>query len=908
MALYSPLQPGDPARLGRYELLGRLGQGGMGVVFLGQDDLGLVAIKTITSASVSDEEVRRRFRREAEAASRVPRRCTAQVYESDFEHDPPFIVSEYIKGPTLAAEVKEKGPLAAPRLYGVAIGVAAALGQIHQVPIVHRDLKPQNVLLSPHGPRVIDFGIARVADQTASSSGHLLGTPAYMAPEHFDHREVDRPADVFAWGSVMAFAGTGRPPFGAGASPQIGYRIIHDPPDLEGLDPTMRRLVEAALRKDPGQRPTASWLQEELQQAARAAKADQGRAMEVDQVLEHAREGPDRPVPTLPLLGAPSAPDGFRPRTIGVLLVLAAAVLALGVWLDTLGGLGAGARTSARWLFGYGAYALPLLVGWWGVALLLRPRTALLWPEGRDALAEWTARSVGRAIWHGIRAIVRSPMALGPLLMFVGGLGLVQLARRAPPIRGTPLEREQSGGVVGAFLGVLDPLVSPWWSRVALTALLVWGAVMVARFTRRHWGTWPALVVLLVCLAASISPALYLKDRRDQYWVKLDATGHLAVVQGLAAQRARHFETTVFTVDDVPPELQDQLKAGVPAADLPDARRLPHALASAHQQLTASHTINDRRGELSVGTCVDRAEPGAATLPCSQPHGAEVFGIVAAPYQRFPGATALDAFADGACQSLFDDYLGIAYEQTMLGFKPLPPAAPDWNAGVRTVACLLLPFPADAVQGSMRGSKLVFVDDFTHGQWARDADNSRRCKIQYPGDETLVVAKGGKGFFDPEEAGLLCVATPTDDSLNVDMVADTRLTVTVAIDEPAAAGDRVGLVCREGDRSRYHLTVARDGAWRIEKVTDGQLTTLSSGRKNGVIPATGLISLRAVCTGGEQGKPAQLALWGNGGKLLGRATDPDPLPLGAVGVAIVAADPHPFSAAFDDFAVAAITP
>jgi serine/threonine protein kinase len=116
MALYSPLQPGDPPRLGRYELLGRLGQGGMGVVFLGQDDLGLVAIKTIPSASVSDEEDRRRFRREAEAASRVPRRCTAQVYESNFEHDPPFIVSEYIKGPTLAAEVKDKGPLPAPRL------------------------------------------------------------------------------------------------------------------------------------------------------------------------------------------------------------------------------------------------------------------------------------------------------------------------------------------------------------------------------------------------------------------------------------------------------------------------------------------------------------------------------------------------------------------------------------------------------------------------------------------------------------------------------------------------------------------------------------------------------------------------------------------------------------------------
>jgi hypothetical protein len=610
----------------------------------------------------------------------------------------------------------------------------------------------------------------------------------------------------------------------------------------------------------------------------------------------------------MPLLPGPPAPDGFVPRSLGVLFVLAAVVGVLGVWLDTLGGLSTVTRTSTRWLFGYGAYALPLLAGWWGVALLLRPRTALLWPEGRDALVERTAQSAGRAIWHGIGAILRSPMAFGPLAMFVGGLGLVQLARRAPPIFGSSLERDQSGGVVGAFLGKLNPALSSWGARLALTALLVWGAVMVARFTRRRWGTWPALVVLLVCLAASISPALYLKDRHYQYWVKLDASGHLELVQGLAVQRARHFETTVLTVDDVPPELQDQLKAGVPAADLQDARRLPQALASAYQQLTGSHAINDRRGTLSVGTCLDRAEPGATTLPCSQPHGAEVYGIVAVPYQRFPGATALDEFARGACQALFDDYLGIAYEQTMLGFKPLPPVAADWNAGVRTVACVLPPFPADAVEGSMRGSKLVFVDDFTHGQWAKDGDNSRRCQFQYPGDETLLLAKGGKGFFDPEEAGLLCVATPTDDSLDLDMVADTRLTVTVAINEPAAAADRVGFVCREGDRSRYHLTVARDGAWRIEKVTDGQLTTLSSGTKQGVIPATGLISLRAVCTGGEQGKPVQLALWGNRGKLLGRAADPDPLPLGAVGVAMIAADPHPFSAAFDDFAVAAINP
>jgi predicted Ser/Thr protein kinase len=906
MSLYLPLQPDDLTRLGRYELLGRLGQGGMGVVFLGQDDAGFVAIKTISSAHVGDARAMRRFRREVEAAKRVPRYCTAQVYEYDFEHDPPFIVSEFIKGPTLEAEVKDAGPLPASRLHGVAIGVAAALTEIHLAGVVHGDLTPRNVLLSLYGPRVIDFGISRVPEQTVSSSSQVLGTPPYMSPEHYQHRPVTTAADVFAWGSVMAFAGTGRPPFGQGVSPQLGYRIVHQPPDLDGLDPIMRRLVEAALQKDPSQRPTASWLQEELKKAARAAPGDQDRTVEVEKVLETARQGSDRKLPPVaavaptPLVGM----DGFPRRSTGMLLLLASAVLALGVWFHTLGGLGSFANGLVRWLFGYGAYVLPLLVGWWAAALLLDLRTVALWPQGWEALQERTVRSMGRAAWSAIRTITRSPLPGGLVALYLGGLGLLHLSRGAPPVDATRFELDQSGGIFGAGLvGMLNPLLSPRIARLALALLLIAGAAAVAWTMQRRWEMWPAVAVLVACLTISSIPSLYLRDHHYWYWVKLDASNQLAIFRGLAAARAKPVETSSFTKENVPEDLQQQLINGVPAASVQDARRLISALPVAYDQLATAQPIDDSRGKLSPGTCLDHAGAGAVTVPCNQPHGAEVLGVVTSPYRRFPGPASLKEFGNGACKVLFEPYLGIAYDRTTLDFEQLPPSSADWRAGVRTVACLLKPRPAQQVQGPMRGSRLAFADDFSSSDlWAADTDNNPRCQTQYPGDETLSLAKGKPGFFDKKQAGLLCVATTTENSLTPDLVTDAQLSVTATVDPTAPTADRVGFVCREGSRSRYHLTAARDGSWRIEKATDGRLTTLKAGSTGSAVPADP-VALRAVCTGGKQGTPVKLALWRNG-KLLGRATDSaDPLPSGTVGVAIVAADPDPFTATVDDFAV-----
>ncbi|WP_179266283.1 serine/threonine-protein kinase [Asanoa hainanensis] len=253
------LQPGDPRRVGGVALLGRLGEGGMGVVFLGQDDTGrLVCVKLIRAEYARDALFRARFAAEAAAARRVARFCTAQVLDVGTAGDLAYLVTEYIEGPTLTAAVKQDGPMHGSTLDSLAIGIAAALNGIHAAGVVHRDLKPSNVLLSRVGPKVIDFGIARApdVDESLTESGHIVGTPAYMAPEQF-RGVVTTATDVFSWGAVVTFAATGRPPFGTGAPLELMHRVVSDPPSLGALERPLRDLVERALDKDAARRPNA---------------------------------------------------------------------------------------------------------------------------------------------------------------------------------------------------------------------------------------------------------------------------------------------------------------------------------------------------------------------------------------------------------------------------------------------------------------------------------------------------------------------------------------------------------------------------------------------------------------------------------------------------------------------------
>ncbi|MEV0620488.1 serine/threonine-protein kinase [Nonomuraea sp. NPDC050404] len=250
-------------QIGPYTIMRRLGAGGMGIVYLARlGDAPPVALKVLRPGA--DDDFRRRFTREVEAARSVARFCTAPVLDAGIDGETAYLVTEYVDGPDLAEVIRERGPMAGANLEALAVGVATALTAIHQAGVVHRDLKPANILLSTVGPRVIDFGIAQLVTPDATKSATIVGTPAYMSPEQATGEQVTTASDVFAWGGVVVYAATGKAPFGVGGAPEVLYRVVHYAPDLGNLDERLRPLVEQALAKDPARRPTPQQLLDRL--------------------------------------------------------------------------------------------------------------------------------------------------------------------------------------------------------------------------------------------------------------------------------------------------------------------------------------------------------------------------------------------------------------------------------------------------------------------------------------------------------------------------------------------------------------------------------------------------------------------------------------------------------------------
>ncbi|MFB4302591.1 serine/threonine-protein kinase [Actinomadura sp. NTSP31] len=248
--------PGDPRQLGDYWLAGRLGAGGQGVVYEAYDAAGQrVAVKAL-HAGFSGDGQRDMLAREIEAVARVSSFCTARMLAAEPDAEPPYVVSEYVPGPDLAHAVAAGGPFPPGELHRLAIGIATALVAIHRAGIVHRDLKPGNVLLGPDGPRVIDFGIARIADMTRSTTG-VKGTPPYMAPEIFAGGRAGEASDVWAWGAVVLFTALGRAPFAGDTLPQLAHAVRTAEPETGVLGEPLRAVVAAALAKDPADRPSA---------------------------------------------------------------------------------------------------------------------------------------------------------------------------------------------------------------------------------------------------------------------------------------------------------------------------------------------------------------------------------------------------------------------------------------------------------------------------------------------------------------------------------------------------------------------------------------------------------------------------------------------------------------------------
>src|SRR3954470_6033436 len=265
----------DPRVVGSFKLHRRLGAGGMGVVYLGSDRRGQrVALKVIRPDLAEDQEFRSRFPREVSAARRIRGGCTARLVAADLEADRPWFATQYVPGPSLHDKVAEEGSLGAAEVAAIGAALSEGLVAVHEAGVGHRDLKPANILLSPKGPRIIDFGIAwATGASTLTHVGTAVGSPGFLAPEQVRGAAVTPATDVFAFGATLAYAATADSPFGQGSSEVMLYRVVHEEPDLTGVPDALAPLVYACLAKDPEERPSTVQLSERLAEiAAREAR------------------------------------------------------------------------------------------------------------------------------------------------------------------------------------------------------------------------------------------------------------------------------------------------------------------------------------------------------------------------------------------------------------------------------------------------------------------------------------------------------------------------------------------------------------------------------------------------------------------------------------------------------------
>ncbi|MYS93264.1 MULTISPECIES: serine/threonine-protein kinase [Streptomyces] len=291
----------DPRVVGSFRLHRRLGAGGMGVVYLGSDKKGQrVALKVIRPDLAEDQEFRSRFAREVSAARRIRGGCTARLVAADLDADRPWFATQYVPGPSLHDKVAAEGPLGAADVAAVGAALSEGLVAVHEAGVVHRDLKPSNILLSPKGPRIIDFGIAwATGASTLTHVGTAVGSPGFLAPEQVRGAAVTPATDVFSLGATLAYASMGDSPFGHGSSEVMLYRVVHEEPQLHGVPDALAPLVRACLAKDPEERPSTLQLSMRLKEiAAREAQ-------DVAGVRPPAPRGADadRPIDTYPERG-----------------------------------------------------------------------------------------------------------------------------------------------------------------------------------------------------------------------------------------------------------------------------------------------------------------------------------------------------------------------------------------------------------------------------------------------------------------------------------------------------------------------------------------------------------------------------------------------------------------------------
>ncbi|MDV5147676.1 bifunctional serine/threonine-protein kinase/ABC transporter substrate-binding protein [Streptomyces sp. SBC-4] len=436
-----PLRKADPSSIAGYRLLGRLGAGGMGVVYLARSGGGaLAALKLIRSEHAADPGFRERFRREARAAERITGRWVVRVLGADPEAREPWLATEYVPGPSLAEAVGLHGALPEPTVRALGARLASALDDMHEAGLVHRDVKPGNVLLALDGPRLIDFGIARSAGATAlTATDAMIGTPGFLAPEQArvaGAGEVGPASDVFSLGCVLAYALTGERPFGTGAVAAVVYRTVHEEPALDDVPDTLLPLVGACLAKDPADRPTAAEVRAALGEADGPAGDWLPPGLPA-LIAQRSSRVLDLPVPEPTMLVNSEPPQGVSRRRL-LMGGSAAAVAGAGgltAWLLSRTPAGTGTGTTTGMSGGAGGTGAPL------AAYTLGLLTDLSGPSRTD----------GRAQERGARVAVETfnarrdrPFDLVLRVMDDGGD-----ARRATAGARALLEDERLVGVLG---------------------------------------------------------------------------------------------------------------------------------------------------------------------------------------------------------------------------------------------------------------------------------------------------------------------------------------------------------------------------------------------------------------------------------------------------------------------------